>query len=66
MVDDPKGGQYVVNINHPDVKWYYEKLDQALTPKTEPILNSEDMRDWRLKNGAEDVCSGCAFESPLP
>ena len=35
--------------------WFYERLDNASTPKTETTLNSEDIRDWCLKNGADDV-----------
>jgi len=45
----------VVKINHPDVNWFYEKLDKASTLKTETILNSEDICDWCLKNGADDI-----------
>ena len=35
--------------------WFYQRLDNASTIKTETTLNSEDIRDWCLKNGADDV-----------
>ena len=41
--------------NHPDINWFYEKLDKASTLKTETRMSSEDIRDWCLKNGADDV-----------
>lgn len=45
----------MINRNHPDVNWFYEELDKASTPRAETILNSEDIRDLCLKNGADDV-----------
>jgi hypothetical protein len=41
--------------NHPDIDWFYEKPDRASTLKTETRMSSEDIRDWCLKNGADDV-----------
>jgi epoxyqueuosine reductase QueG len=45
----------MISRNHPDVNWFYEELDKVSTPRTLTILNSEDIRDLCLKNGADDV-----------
>ena len=45
----------MINGNHPDVKWFYEELDKISTPRTEAILDYEDIRDLCLKNGFDEL-----------
>ncbi len=45
----------MVKRNHPDLDWFYQRLDNASTIKNQVTLNSEDIRDWCLKNGEDDV-----------